>query len=107
MANGSPERHLDLPEDFSEEFFKIVVRSVDFRGFAPGDLALRTLVVRLTSRGRSPEAITLVRSTSGLGEKESEDLIERVENAADRVFYATGLRPSLREHDGKGIDSVG
>jgi hypothetical protein len=87
---------MEPAEDFSEEFFKLVARSVEFGGFGSEDSALRYRVVRLASHGRLAEAITLVRGNSGRSENEARDLIKRIEYAADRAFYATGLRPSLK-----------
>jgi hypothetical protein len=107
MDTGSREGYFGPPEDFSEEFFRIVSHSVEFGDFAQDDTALRDRVVRLTARGRSAEAISLVRTNSGLGEEEAQQLIKQVESAADRVFYATGLRPSIRPRAGEEIDSCG
>ena len=100
MDTGSREQRKGAPEDLSEEFFKIVARIVDFGDFAPNDPALRDLIVRMTALGQSVDAITLVHRSSGFGEKEAQHLIERIESAADRVFYATGLRPAVRPQSG-------
>jgi hypothetical protein len=107
MDTDSSECHFGPPEDFSEAFFRIVARSVEFGGFAQDDTELRDRVVRLTTRGRSAEAISLVRKSSGLGEGEAQGLIKQVEFAADRVFYATGLRPSIRPQAGEETDNSG
>jgi hypothetical protein len=106
MDTRSREGYFGPPEDLSEEFFRIVAHSVEFGDFAP-DTALRDRVVRLTARGRSAEAISLVRRNSGLCEEEAQELIKQVESAADRVFYATGLRPSIRPRAGEETDSCG
>jgi len=90
------------PEDFSEEFFKILAQSAEFGGFAADDLALRDRIARLTAYGQSAAAISLVLVNSDLSEKEAQDLVQRIECASDRVFYATGLRPSLRNALGPG-----
>ena len=96
MDTEPNEGYLATPGDLSEEFFRMVVGSVEFGEFAPDDTTLYDRVVRLTARGQSADALGIVRRNSGLGEKEAQELISRIESAADRVFYATGLRPSIR-----------
>jgi hypothetical protein len=79
----------------SERFFEVVLGTVEFGGFASDSLALRDRIVRLVAYDRTEEALRLVCTTSNFGDLAARALIERVESACDRVFYATGLRPSL------------
>jgi hypothetical protein len=89
----------DLPDGpvqgLSEEFFRILGRRVEFEGVFQGDASLRERVLRLVARGRSEEAVQLLRNNSDLSEREAGDLVERIGSIADQVHYATGLRPTL------------
>ena len=95
VANDSGSKFGDPATDLSssEKFMAIVKATVEFGPDLPDVPGLKEEIVRLTVLGKPEKAMEVVRTSSTMSASETEALVENIGLAADRAFYATGLRP--------------